>query len=158
MKGITFSQEKSTFGHLVFFKNGSLSAELHFPPFRMAEMTEWYLELFLAATGDDRCGFFVEILNSLIEADNGLPHIKALLPLPETISKLYELKLKHALDEAFKTREKASLDRIAMRKLATILDAEKIPPAARNVALAWAYDFDVSTVKRYLKGRSKLSE
>ena len=159
MKGITFSQEQSTFGYLVFLKDGNQWAEAHHAEPRMIDISEWYLDVFLAETDhSERTALLIEVMNSLKDADNGLAHIKDLLPLPETISKGYELKFKRALDEAFKINEKKAGDRATMRKRATLMDISEIPPAARNEALAWAYDLDVSTVKRYLKGRSKLSE
>jgi hypothetical protein len=159
MKGIKFSQEKSTSSRLVFLNDGEQWAEQYISPVRMVNISEWYLDVFLAETKhDERCILLVEVMNSLKDADNGLVHIKDLLPLPETISKQYELKFKRALDEAFKINKKKAGDREDMRKQANILDGAEIPPAARNEALAWAYNLDVSTIKRYLGGRSKLSE
>jgi hypothetical protein len=155
---ITFSQEKSTPGRLVFLNDGEQWAEQSIRPFRMSNINEWYLNTFLSQDTVGRCELLVEVMNALKEADNGLTHIKNLLPLPETMSKSYELKFKGALDEAFKTNERKAGDREDMRKQANMLDIAEIPPAARNEALAWAYELDVSTIKRYLGGRSKLSE
>jgi hypothetical protein len=158
MKGITFSQEKSKFGYLVFLKDGNQWAEACHAEPKMVDISEWYLDVFLAETDNDkRCVLLVEVMNALKNADNGLAHIKDLLPLPETISKSYKLKFKRALDEAFKINERKAGDREAMRVRAMWMDFVGIPPAARNEALAWAYGLDVSTVKRYLGKRGKIS-
>jgi hypothetical protein len=157
MKGITFSQEKSKFGYLVFLKDGNQWAEACHAEPKMVDINKWYLDVFLAKTNDNtRAVILVEVMNSLIDADNGLAHIKDLLPLPETISKSYELKFKRALDEAFKINRRKAGDREAMRVRAMWMDIAGIPPAARNEALAWAYGLDVSTVKRYLGRRGKI--